>query len=393
MLNTPFAPWPCFTTEEAEAVSQVLLSNRVNYWTGDETTRFEEEFAAFTGAQHAIAVSNGTVALDLALRAVGIQPGDEVIVTPRTFIASVSCATILGAVPVFADVDADSQNITADTIRPLITPRTRAIVCVHLAGWPCEMDGIMALAAEHRLAVIEDCAQATGSTYRGRSVGVIGHIGAWSFCQDKIITTGGDGGMITTNDPALWSWMWSFKEHGKSWTATHDSAPADRYRWLHESFGTNGRMVEMQAAIGRIQLARLPDWVARRTANAERIAGVCRRHAGMRVPVVPAHMTHAYYKFYAFVTPERLAAGWTRDRIIETLRAEGVPCYSGICPEVYLEKAFDSGPGRPAGRLPIAKQLGETSLMFLVHPSLTAADIDKTCTVLGSVLTRAESRQ
>lgn len=372
-------------------MSRVLLSNRVNYWTGDETIKFEKEFAAFCGAAHAIAVSNGTVALDLALRAVGVGPGDEVIVTPRTFIASVSCATLLGAVPVFADVDGDSQNLTAETIRPKLTPKTKAIVCVHLAGWPCEMDGIMALAAEHGVRVIEDCAQATGATYRGRSVGVIGDVGAWSFCQDKIITTGGDGGMITTNDAELWSRMWSFKEHGKSWAATHDSAPADRYRWLHESFGTNGRMVEMQAAIGRIQLSRLPEWIRRRTANAQRLTEVCERHPVVRVPPVRGHVKHAYYKFYAFVRPQRLAAGWTRDRIIDTLRAEGVPCYTGICPEVYLEKAFDNSPGRPAERLPVAKELGETSLMFLVHPSLTESDIDKTCAVLDATLTRAES--
>lgn len=391
MLNTPFAPWPCFTKEESDAVSRVLLSNRVNYWTGDETTEFENEFAAFSGARHAIAVSNGTVALDLALRAIDIQPGDEVIVTPRTFIASASCATILGAVPVFADVDANSQNITAETIRPVITKKTRAIVCVHLAGWPCEMDAMMALAADHGIAVIEDCAQATGATYRGQSVGVLGHIGAWSFCQDKIVTTGGDGGMITTNDKALWSHMWSFKEHGKSWDATHNTEPADRYRWVHESFGTNGRMVEMQAAIGRIQLARLPEWIERRTANAMRIAEVCRAHTAVRVPEVPAHLKHAYYKFYAFVRPERMAPGWTRDRIIDTLRSEGVPSYSGICPEVYLEKAFDQGPGRPAQRLPVARELGETSLMFLVHPTLTDDQIDKTCSVLDAVLSRAES--
>lgn len=390
MLNTPFAPWPCFTAEEAEAASRVLLSNRVNYWTGDETTQFEAEFSAYCGAAHSIAVSNGTVALDLALRALGIGAGDEVIVTPRTFIASVSCATLLGAVPVFADVDDQSQNITAATIAPMLTSRTRAIVCVHLAGWPCEMDEIMALARPRGIKVIEDCAQATGATYRGRAVGVLGEIGAWSFCQDKIITTGGDGGMITTNDRELWSRMWSFKEHGKSWDATHGPAPLDRYRWVHESFGTNGRMVEMQAAIGRIQLARLPEWIARRTANARRIADVCRAHSVVRVPEVPSHIEHAYYKFYAFVEPERLASGWSRDRILDEMRTAGVPCYSGICPEVYLEKAFDGAPGRPAERLPVARRLGETSLMFLVHPSLTDADIDKTCSVLDRILTDAE---
>ncbi len=393
MLNTPFAPWPSFTNEEADAVTRVLLSNRVNYWTGEEIRKFEAEFAAYCGAANAIAVSNGTVALDIALRALGIQPGDEVIVTPRTFLASASCITLLGATPVFADVDPDSQNITADTIRAVLTPRTRAIMCVHLAGWPCEMDAIMALAREHQVKVVEDCAQAVGATYRGRPVGVSGDIGAWSFCQDKIITTGGEGGMLTTNDAALWSAMWSFKEHGKSWAAVHEREQPDRYRWVHESFGTNGRMVEMQAAIGRIQLGRLPAWISARTHNADRITALCRRHDVVRVPVVPAHVAHAYYKLYAFVRPDRLAGGWSRERILDSLREGGVPCYSGICPEVYLETAFDHGPGRPVERLPVAKLLGETSLMFLVHPTLTEADITKTCAVLDRILAEAGASQ
>src|SRR5690606_10824692 len=253
MLNTPFPPWPSFTTEEADAVREVILSNKVNYWTGQECRKFEQEFAAWTGCRHAVALSNGTLALDAALKALGIGPGDEVIVTPRTFLASVSCVINAGAKPVFAEVDRDSQNITASTIQAVLTERTRAVICVHLAGWPCDMDPIMALADERGLYVIEDCAQAHGAHYKGRPVGSIGHIGAWSFCQDKIMTTGGEGGMTTTNDQRLWSKMWSLKDHGKSWDALYKQQHPPGFRWLHESFGTNWRMMEMQAAIGRIQ--------------------------------------------------------------------------------------------------------------------------------------------
>lgn len=393
MLNTPFSPWPSFTEEEANAVRDVILSNKVNYWTGQECRAFEKEFASWADSEHAIALANGTVALDLALQALGIGAGDEVVVTPRTFLASVSSIVNAGAVPVFAEVDRDSQNITAETIRAVLTPRTRAVICVHLAGWPCDMDPIMALAAEHDLKVIEDCAQAHGARYRGRSVGSIGHVGAWSFCQDKIMTTGGEGGMVTTNNRALWSAMWSFKDHGKSWGAVYERQHAPGFRWLHESFGTNWRMMEVQAVIGRIQLCRMADWQSRRLANAEKIWACARQLPGLRVPVAPEGSLHAAYKCYVFVEPQQLAEGWDRDLILNEIAARGVPCFSGSCSEVYLEKAFDGTGWRPAERLPVARELGETSLMFLVHPTLSDVEIDKTCRVLGEVMEAATGRQ
>ena len=389
MLNTPFPPWPNFTPEEADAVRDVLLSNRVNYWTGEEGRQFEREFAAWAGASHAIALANGTVALDAALLALGIGSGDEVVVTPRTFLASASAIVNCGAVPVFADVDRDTQNITVATIRAVLTPRTRAIVCVHLAGWPCAMDAIMDLATERGLFVIEDCAQAHGARWQDRSVGTFGHVSAWSFCQDKIMTTGGEGGMITTNDRALWSRMWSLKDHGKSWEAVYEREHPPGFRWLHESFGTNWRMTEMQSAIGRIQLRRMGKWHAVRLANARAIWDACRQLPGLRVPEIPAEAEHAAYKCYVFVEPKELRSGWDRDRIMAEVVARGVPCYSGSCSEVYLEKAFDNTGWRPAERLPVARELGETSLMFLVHPGLGEAEIGRTVQAITAVMTKA----
>ncbi|HEX7387955.1 MAG TPA: DegT/DnrJ/EryC1/StrS aminotransferase family protein [Castellaniella sp.] len=389
MLNTPFPPWPSFTAEEADAVRDVILSNRVNYWTGQECREFEKEFAAWVGTRHAVALANGTVALDVALRALGIGPGDEVIVTPRTFLASASCVVNVGAAPVFVDVDPDSQNITADTIRAVLTPRTRAVICVHLAGWPCDMDPIMDLARERGLFVIEDCAQAHGARYKGRPVGSIGDIGAWSFCQDKIMTTGGEGGMVTTNDTALWKRVWAYKDHGKSWDAVYEREHPAGYRWLHESFGTNGRMIEVEAAIGRIQLRRMDQWHSTRLAHARRIWDCAHQLPGLRVPVVPDFVDHAAYKCYVFVEPLRLAPGWTRDRIMQAITDRGVPAYSGSCSEVYQEKAFDDTGYRPAQRLSVAQELGETSLMFLVHPTLNAEHIDQTCEALRAVMAMA----
>lgn len=403
MLNTSFSSWPSFTAEEADAVRHVVMSNKVNYWTGTETREFEKEFAAWCGTAHAVALANGTLALDVALKALGVGPGDEVVVTPRTFIASISCVVNAGAVPVFADVEPDSGNVSARTIAAVLSPRTKAVVCVHLAGWPCDMDPIMALAGQHGLKVIEDCAQAHGARYKGRSVGSIGHVGAWSFCQDKIMTTGGEGGMVTTNDEALWRAMWSFKDHGKSYEAVYERQHPPGFRWLHESFGTNWRMLEMQAVIGRIQLRRMADWTRQRQANAARLSQALLPFVGeggaVRLPAFgcascpgqcgAAGCEHAQYKFYAYVSPENLAPGWSRDRIIEAINAEGVPCYQGSCSEVYLEKAFDDTGWRPSHRLSVARELGETALMFLVHPTLTEAEISKTSTVIQQVMTQA----
>lgn len=392
MLNTPFSPWPSFTEEEADAVSKVILSNKVNYWTGQEGRNFEKEFAKFTDSKYAVALGNGTQALDIALIALGVGEGDEIIVTPRTFLASVSSVVTAGATPVFVDVDRDSQNIESSTIKGAITEKTKAVIVVHLAGRPADMEPIMELAEQHDFYVIEDCAQAHGAKYKGRAAGSIGHVGAWSFCQDKIMTTGGEGGMVTTNDESLWRKMWSYKDHGKSYEAVYEREHPPGFRWLHESFGTNWRMTEVQAAIGRIQLTRMPEWTEKRQKNAAAISEVCGRFNCVRTPAVPEYMEHACYKHYCFVEPEYLAEGWTRDRVVHEIVEQGVPCMQGSCSEVYLEKAFDGTGFRPNDRLPTAKELGETSLMFLVHPTLTEEEIKKTCSVVKNVLSRAEKQ-
>lgn len=382
--------WPSFSDEEADAVAAVIRSNRVNYWTGDIGRAFEREFAGWAGTDHAIALANGTLALDVALKALNIGPGDEVIVTPRTFIASISCVVNAGAIPVFADVDRESGNISAATIAACITDRTRTVIPVHLAGWPCDMDAIMELADRHGLSVIEDCAQAHGAKIGERSVGSIGHVGAWSFCQDKIMTTGGEGGMVTTNDLATWSTMWSFKDHGKSWEAVYERAHPPGFRWVHESFGTNWRMLEVQSVIGRIQLGRMASWTNRRTEIASGLADALAPFgSAVRAPLPGPGFRHAFYRFYAYVRPEGLATGWSRDRIIESLTAEGVQVLQGTCPEVYCEKAFDGTTFRPAERLPVARELGETSLMFLTHPTMTDAELDRAVAGIHSVFTQA----
>jgi len=380
--------WPLFEDDEIEAAVRVLRSARVNYWTGEEGRLFESEFAEFVGCKHAIALANGSVALECALKALGIGPGDDVVTTSRTFIASASCAVMLGARPVIADVDRESQNISVESIRRVLTPRTKAIVVVHLAGWPCEMDEILALARNRGIKVVEDCAQAHGAIYKGRPVGSLGDVAAFSFCQDKIMTTAGEGGMVTTNSTELWNAMWAMKDHGKSYEAVYQRPHTPGFRWLHESFGTNWRLTEVQSAIGRVQLKKLAKWLSIRRKYAQILNEELATLPGLRVAVPPKHIDHAYYKYYAFVRPEALCPKWSRDRIIEAVNAAGVPCFSGSCSEIYLEKAFPPE-WRPKQNFTVARELGETSLMLLVHPALKPEQIFKTCEVLRGVMLEA----
>ena len=386
----PSSSWPYFGRDEIEAAARLLASGKVNYWTGTEGKEFEKEYARYVGRRYAIAVANGTLALELALKVLGIGPGDEVVTTSRTFIASASCIVSVGARPVIAEVDPESQNITADSIRRVLSPATKAIVAVHLAGWPCEMDQIMDLAREYELKVIEDCAQAHGATYKGRPVGSLGDIGAFSFCQDKIITTAGEGGMIVLDSDEMYQQAWGYKDHGKSYDAVHRQGHGPGFRWLHNSFGSNWRLTEIQSAIGRLQLQKLPRWVEMRRDHAAMLSAAFTDVPGLRVTLPPGHIGHAYYKYYTFVRPDSLRATWNRNRILAEIVARGVPCFVGSCSEIYLEKAFPLE-WRPERRLPIARELGETSLMFVVHPTLTSEDVAATCDVVKHVMDEATS--
>jgi dTDP-4-amino-4,6-dideoxygalactose transaminase len=384
--SQPFAPWPYYAPDEIEAATQVLASGRVNYWTGTECAQFEQEYAQYVGARHAISLANGTLALELALYALGIGPGDEVVVPSRTFIASASCAVARGAVPVVADIDPVSQNLTAETIRAVLTPRTRAVIAVHLGGCPCAMDSIMALARERGLYVIEDCAQAHGAQYQGRPVGSFGDAAAFSFCQDKIISTGGEGGMLLLKDSKLWEKAWAYKDHGKSYEAVFRREHPLGFRWLHESFGSNWRMTEMQAAIGRRQLAKLEDWVTRRRQLAAVLEQGFASIPGLRLTSEPPEIRHSYYRYYAFLELDKLRDGWDQTRVIAAVNAEGIPCFVGSCGEIYREKVFTVAGWQPARRHPAAQRLNETSLAFLVHPTLTEQDMQDTCAAVANVL-------
>jgi len=383
-----FAPWPLYDAEEIAAVSAVLKSGKVNYWTGNQGRLFEEEFATATESKHAVAVANGTVALELALQALNIGVGDEVIVPSRSFVASASSVVMRNATPVFADISEESQTVTGEMIEAVVTKKAKAIIAVHLAGWPCKMDGILCVAKRYNLKVIEDCAQAQGARYLGRSVGSFGDAAAFSFCQDKIMSTGGEGGMLVTSNDEVWRRAWSFKDHGKNVDAARDLPPSEKFQWLHESVGTNWRLTEMQSAIGRGLLSKLKKYVEKRRKNAGYLNNLLETLPALRLTIPLQETFHSYYKYYAFVRPERIRKGWDRDKVLLAVRAEGIPCFSGSCSEIYLERAF-SGTPRPTRRLAVARRLGGTSLMFLVHPTLGDEEMNDVYLALKKVMSIA----
>ncbi len=386
------SPWPLYSKAEIKAVSEILRSGKVNYWTGSHGKKFEDEFSFWSDCNYSIALANGTVALELSLKAIGLKPGDEVIVTPRSFIASVSSVVNLGAKPIFADIDHDTGNISRETIKKVISSKTKAVICVHLSGWPCDIKEIVDLCKKESIYVIEDCAQAHGALIEGQSVGSFGDIGAWSFCQDKIMTTGGEGGMVTTNNKNLWATMWSFKDHGKNYHSVNSNDHPPGFRWLHDSFGSNYRMTEIQAILGRMQLKKMELWTKKRTRNALRLQKLFEEFPSLiRAPKPHKSITHAFYRSYAYVRKEGLKKGWTRDRIFNEINNLGVPCFTGACPEIYLEKAFENLPFKPKKRLKNARLLGETSLAFLVHPTIKSKELDTNIRLIRAVLLEAQS--
>ena len=369
------SPWPYYEADEIESASQTLSSGKVNYWTGELGRQFEVAYAKSVGKQYGIALSNGTVALELALRALGIKAGDEVIVASRSYVASASCVLLVGATPVFADLDINSGNISVETIAPLINKKTKAIIPVHVGGWPCDMPAIMMLANQYNLLVIEDCAQAHGAYISGKPVGAWGHAAIFSFCQDKIISTGGEGGMLLLDDEQTYKKAWAYKDIGRSYDAVYHQEHAEGFRWLTESTGSNFRMTEFQAAIGLKQLDKLPSWVAQRNKNAIAIADILRHYDFIDVPTFEASgdNINAYYRLYAKVKKNAVVDGKSdetlRDFMINQLVVAGVPCFSGSCAEIYREKLFTNL--APNKRLENAALFSDNAFCFLVHHTIT----------------------
>ena len=381
--------WPFFDKKDIQTTSKILESGKVNYWTGQECKLFENEFSEKFDSKFAISMANGSVALSSCYEALSLNPGDEIITTPRTYIATSSSAVLQGLKPIFADVDRNSGCITDKTIEPLINKKTKAITVVHIGGWPAEMNKICDLAKTYNLKIIEDCAQSPGAKINGENAGTFGDVSAWSFCQDKIISTCGEGGMVTTSDENIWRNIWSFKDHGKSYEKMLEKNSSPSFKWVHNSFGTNFRMTEIQAAIGRNQLKKFNDWHLTRKRNAEYFIKELSDLNLLRIPFVPSNIEHAWYKFTVYLNSNALASDWSREKILSAIRDKGYPAFSGSCSEIYLEKCFIDNNIYPKNPLPIARELGETSLTFLIHPTISMDQLQKYGSVIKEIVLKA----
>jgi dTDP-4-amino-4,6-dideoxygalactose transaminase len=333
--------WPQFDENAIRAVEAVLRSGKVNYWTGPNGMEFEKKFAAWQGSKYAVSVATGTAALHVCLSALGIGPGDEVIVPSYTFIATSFSVVQAGAIPRFADVNREDHCISIASAEKLVTPRTKAIIPVHLYGNVCDMDQIDAFAKKHNLHVIEDNAEAFGGFYKGRKTGTIGRMAGASFCQNKTFTTGGEGGMVTTDDEELAWKARSFRDHGYDVKQRLSLLELEqKLPYIHNLVGWNYRMTEMQSAVGLAELARMDTWnMPRRRRNAQIL--------------VNALQTSRRIKYFPIDTPER-RNGWyvlafsldvesmkcDIQQFVAAVSAEGAPVWKVFWPQCHTERAF-----------------------------------------------------
>ena len=386
--------WPFYNNEEIEAAKNVLISGKVNYWTGNETKSFEKNFSDFTGTKYSIALANGSVALTSAYLSLDLKKGDEIITSPRTFVATASSAAIFGAIPIFADVDKETGCITSKTIEPLINNKTKAISVVHLGGWPADMISICNLAESYGIPIVEDCAQAHGAKIlynnQFKSVGGFGDVSAWSFCQDKIISTAGEGGMITTNDKKKWEFIWSLKDHGKNYNLVNEKVNNVGFRWLHESIGTNLRITEVQSAIGKIQLKNIEKTTKQREKNALYLISRLKQFSSLRIPIPSSNIKHAWYRLYVYLKNNYVSSEWNRDRIIHEINLLGYPAFSGSCGEIFKEKCFKDY--KVSKNLKICNELSKTSLAFLVHPNINPNQLEKYGDAICLILEKATKK-
>lgn len=376
----PTKDYPYYPPELIKRVNKILKSGKVNYWTGNEGLSFEKEFSRYVGNKYSIAVSNGSVALEIALKALSLKKNDEIIVTPRSFIISASCVLNLGLKPVFSDVDLNG-NLCLNGIKKSYTKKVKAIILVHLNGLPCDMDPIINFAKKNKIKIIEDCSQAHGAIYKNEPVGSFGDISTWSFCQDKIISTGGEGGMISTNNKQVWKKCWSLKDHGKNYYSVFYKKHKLGFRWLHDENGTNYRMTEMQAVIGRYQLKNLNAQIRKRNQIAKKVLNSLKLFwSKYRLISKPnfecgscikknfkkdcKNCVHAFYRLNFYAKLKR------NDKLLllKYMQKKNINCNEGPCPEIYKEKIFKRLKIYPSKKLTNAVELGNKSIAYHINP-------------------------
>ena len=391
--------YPIFDKLTRTKVDEVLKSGRVNYWTGSECVKFEKEFSKYIGNKYSVTLNNGSVALELALKAFNLKKNDQVIVSPRSFIISASCVLNLGLKPLFADVD-DRGNLCIEGIKKVFSSKVKAIIIVHLNGLSCDLDPILKFVKKNKIYLIEDCAQAHGAIYKGKKVGSFGHISTWSFCQDKIISTGGEGGMISTNNKRLWLKIWSLKDHGKNFNNVFYKKHEIGFRWLHDYYGSNYRMTEMQAVIGRQQLKLIDRQIKKRNVIANLyLTGLRDYYEKFNIIKKPNFKCfkcpsrkknhcnkclHSFYRLNLFVNNKKIKV----IKLIKHLNKNKIRCNSGSCPEIYNEKIFKKLHFSPKKRLSNAKLLGETSLSFAINPYSSLSKIKFEVSLIKKILNK-----
>lgn len=373
--------WPFFNENMINDINTVIRSGKVNQWTGGKVFEFQNKFCDYFKCKHSVAVSNGTVALDLCLKALNLKQSDEVIVTSRSFIASASCCLFNDIKVNFADVDLNSQNITVESIKNVMNNNVKAIIVVHLAGYAADIENILNFCNNNNLYLIEDCAQCHGGKFKDKYLGTFGHINSWSFCQDKIITTLGEGGMITTNDTSLFKRAWSIKDHGKNYDKIfadlnykRNKMQSNNFKFIHDNIGTNWRLTEVQAVTGLHSLDLLDEWVKIRRRNAQILTNKFKSCKLIRIPYIPEYIYHSYYKFYIFINTENLKENSNRDSILNEIVKHGIPCQQGSCGEIYKENAFKNYKNIECSN---SIKLSQTAIMFKVDPSYNETEIEE----------------
>ncbi len=382
--------WPHYSNRIANLVKKTILSGKVNYWTGNLCEKFENKFSKFIDVKYCCSISNASVGLEIALNALDIKKNDEVIVPSRTYITSASAILRVNAKPIFADIEKNSLNIDINSIKKNINRNTKAIICVHLAGYPCDMENILKIAKKNNLKVIEDCSQAHGAMIKNRSVGSFGDISVWSFCNDKIISTGGEGGMIACNNKTIYKKIWSIKDCGRSYDKIRKKTTKVGYRWLYDSIGTNFRMTEMQAAIGILQLKELKSYLKKRNRNANILRNALKKINFIDFQNVDKKLYHAYYRFTILVNKTKIKKGNSRDTILKQLINNKIPATVGVCPELYKEKVFHKFRKKYTDKY-YAKEVGKNIICFSVDPSISEKNMQSISNKIKRIMKNCEN--
>lgn len=381
-MSLPYSIWPTYDKKLIKTISEIIASGKVNYLFGNYGKKFEKKFSKYHGLNYSVAVSNGTVGLELALASLDLKADDEILVTPRSYYSSVSCIIRNNLKPVFVDIDPLTQNICIKDLTKKINKKSKCIICVHLGGLPCDMDKIIPLAKKNNIKVIEDCSQAHGAKINKKIVGTFGDIGVWSFCNDKIISTLGEGGMVSTNNKKIFEKIWSLKDIGKNYQKYHSKIINFKFRWLHDDIGTNARLTEVQSYAGFHQIKQLNKFIYHRQQNASYVYSQLKTVPCLKFIIAPKKYTNVFYRLNFLFDDKYSSKKLSRDKILKDL-SKKINIREGSCPEIYKEKYFRKNFFM---KCPNAEFIGKNSLSLQVDQTITKKNLHLTTKILKKYL-------